>query len=128
MVKLTQTIFASFVKFDNVINLFLPSATFHIETSHLICSANQMTGFYTKWNNGLTWVKKLLTLVQIALQIFCFLAFRYTLKKKFIFAANPYQMFWGFKEIKGKKSIWGIGLNIASKAHRKWYVQRSIFN
>ena len=93
MVKHTQTIFASFVKFDNVINLFLPSATFHIETSHLICSANQMTGFYTKWNNGLTWVKKLLTLVQIALQIFCFLAFRYTLKKKFIFAANPYQMF-----------------------------------
>ena len=30
--------------------------TFHIETIHLICSANQMNGFYTKCNNGLKWV------------------------------------------------------------------------
>ena len=28
------------------INQFQPSATLHIETSHLICYANQVTGFY----------------------------------------------------------------------------------
>ena len=30
------------------LNSFQPSAAFHIEMSHLICSANHMTGFYTK--------------------------------------------------------------------------------
>ena len=25
-----------------------PSVAFHIETNHLLCSANQMTGFYMK--------------------------------------------------------------------------------
>ena len=30
--------------------------TFHIETSHLICRENQMTGFYMKCNAGLNWV------------------------------------------------------------------------
>ena len=29
----------------------------HIETSHLICIANQMAGFYTKCNYGLKWAK-----------------------------------------------------------------------
>ena len=28
------------------------SVAFHIETSHLICSANQMTGFYMKFDTG----------------------------------------------------------------------------
>ena len=39
-------------------NPFQPSVAFHIETSHLICTANQMTGFYVKCNfgNGLTLV------------------------------------------------------------------------
>ena len=32
---------------------FHPSATFDIETSHLICSVNQMTGFYVESNAGL---------------------------------------------------------------------------
>ena len=27
-----------------------PSVAFHIETGHLNCSANQMTGFYIKYN------------------------------------------------------------------------------
>ena len=31
-------------------NLFNPSAIFHIETSDSICSADQTTGFYMKWN------------------------------------------------------------------------------
>ena len=31
-------------------NQFEPNAAFHTETSHLICSANQMTGFCMKWN------------------------------------------------------------------------------
>ena len=30
-----------------------PSVAFHRETSHLICSANQMTGFYMECNIGL---------------------------------------------------------------------------
>ena len=38
--------------------LFQSSAAFHIEPSHLICSANQMTGFYMKCNTGLKWVKR----------------------------------------------------------------------
>ena len=32
---------------------------FHIETSHLICSVNEVTGFYMKCNTGLKWVKNL---------------------------------------------------------------------
>ena len=27
--------------------------SFHIETSYLICCANQVTGFYMEFNNGL---------------------------------------------------------------------------
>ena len=30
---------------------------FHIETSHLICSANQMTSFFMKCNAGLKWIQ-----------------------------------------------------------------------
>ena len=37
-------------------NQFQPSVTFHIETSHLICTANQTTGFYMKSNTWLKWV------------------------------------------------------------------------
>ena len=39
------------------INPFQPSVAFHIETCHLICSANQMTGLYIKCNTGLKWTK-----------------------------------------------------------------------
>ena len=35
---------------------------FHIKTSHLFCSAKQMTGFYMKHNTGLKWVKNSWTL------------------------------------------------------------------
>ena len=38
------------------LNLFQLGVVFRIETSHLICSTNQMTGFYTKCNTGLKWV------------------------------------------------------------------------
>ena len=38
------------------VNPFQPSVRFHIETSHLICTANQMTGFYIVCNTGLKWV------------------------------------------------------------------------
>ena len=33
------------------------SVVSHIETSHLIHAANQMTDFYMKCNTGLKWVK-----------------------------------------------------------------------
>ena len=38
------------------VNSFQSSAAFLIETSHLICSANQMTGFYVNCNTELKWV------------------------------------------------------------------------
>ena len=40
----------------SLINPFKPSVAFHIETSHLICTANQMIGFSAKSHNGLKWV------------------------------------------------------------------------
>ena len=39
------------VKFLKQVNLFQPRVAFYIETSHLICSANQMAGFYMKCSN-----------------------------------------------------------------------------
>ena len=39
-----------------IFNPFQPSVAFHKETSHLICSTNQMTGYYIKGNRGLKWV------------------------------------------------------------------------
>ena len=33
-----------------------PSFAFHKETSHLICIANQVNGFFLKCKNGLKWV------------------------------------------------------------------------
>ena len=41
------------------IDSFQPRVTFHIDTSHLICTANQMASLYMKCNNGL----KLVSLV-----------------------------------------------------------------
>ena len=38
-------------------NPFQSSVAFHMETSHLICSANQITVFYVKRNTRLKWVK-----------------------------------------------------------------------
>ena len=38
-----------------------PSAATHIETSHLIWSANKMTGFYMECNTGLTWINQLVS-------------------------------------------------------------------
>ena len=38
------------------LNMFHPSVVFPIETSRLICSTNQTTGFYMKCNTGLKWV------------------------------------------------------------------------
>ena len=40
------------------INPFQPSVAFHMETSYLICTANQMTGFHMKCNTGLKLVKR----------------------------------------------------------------------
>ena len=34
---------------------FQPSVAFHIKTSHLFCTAEQMTAFYMKCNTGLEW-------------------------------------------------------------------------
>ena len=42
--------------FSGAIDQFKTSVPFHLETSHLICNVNQMTGFYMKGNTGLKWV------------------------------------------------------------------------
>ena len=39
-----------------IVNPFQHSVAFYIETSHLICSVYQMTGFFMKCNTGLKWV------------------------------------------------------------------------
>ena len=39
------------------LNQLQPSVAVHIETSHFICSATQMTGFYMKYNAWLKWAK-----------------------------------------------------------------------
>ena len=39
-------------------NPFGPSAAFHIEISHLICTTNQMAGLCVNGNTGLKWVNK----------------------------------------------------------------------
>ena len=41
------------------VNPFEPSVAFHIETSHLFCSAKQMIGFCMKSNIGAKWINKL---------------------------------------------------------------------
>ena len=41
------------------VNPFLLNMAFHIETSQLICSANQITGFYMKCKTRLKWVNYL---------------------------------------------------------------------
>ena len=46
------------------INPFQFNVTFDIETSHLICTANQMTGFHVKCDFGLKSVKCFLELKQ----------------------------------------------------------------
>ena len=44
-----------------LINPVQPKSAFHVETSHLICRANQMTGFYMKRNIGVKWVNENIT-------------------------------------------------------------------
>ena len=53
------------MKFENIANaesptialtIFQqPNVTFHIETSHLFCSAKELAGFYMNHNTGLKW-------------------------------------------------------------------------
>ena len=44
--------------FRMFLNLLQFSVEFHIGTNHLVCSENQMNGFYVKRNTGLKWVKQ----------------------------------------------------------------------
>ena len=46
------------IDFEHIkyVNQFQSSDAFHIETSQLICNANQITGFYMKCKAGLTWI------------------------------------------------------------------------
>ena len=53
---LNELFFEKRLYFNSLFNPFQPSVAFHIETSHLICTANQMTGFYLECKTGLKWV------------------------------------------------------------------------
>ena len=41
---------------EKFVKTFQPSLAFHKGTNHLICSANQVTGSYMKFNSCLKWV------------------------------------------------------------------------
>ena len=49
-----------FEMFRILFNSFLPSVAFRKETSRLICSADQVAGFYMKCSAGMNWVKRML--------------------------------------------------------------------
>ena len=44
--------YKAFCQFGNYFKPFLPNVVLHIETSDLMCNANQMTGFYMKYNTA----------------------------------------------------------------------------
>ena len=50
------TLFATRLKIYPTFNPFQLSVAFYIETSHLLCSAKQMNGFYIEHNTRLKWV------------------------------------------------------------------------
>ena len=52
------------LKRDSVLSLFQLSVVFLKETSHIICIANQMTGFYMERTTGQKWVKKAVNLLK----------------------------------------------------------------
>ena len=43
----------------HMLNSFQPSVAFQMETSHLVCEAKQVTGFYIKRSTNLKWLKNL---------------------------------------------------------------------
>ena len=53
LLKFSENLF-----FEACVSPFQSCAAFRIETSHLFCSAKQMTRFYIKWNSGLKWVNR----------------------------------------------------------------------
>ena len=53
---LRKTASVSLLIFSTTFNLFEPTVAIHIVTSHLICSASQLTGFYVKCKIGLKWI------------------------------------------------------------------------
>ena len=61
-------------------NPFHPSVAFHIETSHLICTANQMTGFYIKRNTGLKWIQLYLSVSFFSCVVCCSRLCRFVFK------------------------------------------------
>ena len=65
-----------------IINPFQSSAAFHTETSQLICSANQMTGFNMKYNTGLKWLNnKIIKKTSVGVLLVSLLLTLYTLSR-----------------------------------------------
>ena len=68
MLKLASGInLAMLLTFSTTHYVTYSSPVFHIETSHLICSANQMIGFYMKCDTGLKLLKKMRMYVVIVI-------------------------------------------------------------
>ena len=53
-----------------MVNPFQFIIAFHIEASHLLCSTNEMTGFYMKFDTDLNWVKERRTKLEDVVQLF----------------------------------------------------------
>ena len=72
-----QIVQSKFILFDITVSPFQTSVAFYRETSHLICSANQMTGFYMTCNTG--WNGLMLKLFVTSWRTFCSTYYTYTL-------------------------------------------------
>ena len=51
------------------VDIFQPSVAFQIKSSHLICKANNMTGFYMKCETGMNWVLKNVTIYLLCFSV-----------------------------------------------------------
>ena len=63
-------------------NPFRLSIVFHTETSHLIYTVNQITGFYMKCNTGLKWVNYQIDWLTVLMLSLVFIRFAYVLNSQ----------------------------------------------
>ena len=69
------------VQYGSLKNSLYPGVVFHIKTSHLICTANYMTGFYIQCKTGLKLVNNNSNYSIPAIK-----SFSYGFLRKFIFS------------------------------------------
>ena len=95
-----------------LINPFQPSVAFHIETSYLICPANQMTGFCMKCNSGLRGVKPILFSVETKGKISSFIFFVFS-------SATSWYLFVQSQQYKQQNNVWSLFTVITIKRPKR---------